>query len=79
MVSEQGFDWIFFAIVGIPLVLAFVELFVPSLSERLIREPARRHRSISTMPMPSATRAGRYARRGRLIAQAAAEGGARGS
>jgi hypothetical protein len=38
VVSEQGFDWIFFAIVGIPLVLALLELFAPGLSERLIRE-----------------------------------------
>jgi hypothetical protein len=27
MVDEQTFDWIFFAIVGIPLILAVVELF----------------------------------------------------
>jgi hypothetical protein len=36
-VNEQTFDWIFFAIVGLPLVVALVELLVPALSERLIR------------------------------------------
>ena len=29
-VSEQGFDWIFFAIVGIPFILGLAELFRPS-------------------------------------------------
>lgn len=36
-VNEQTFDWIFFAIVGIPLFIAIVELLVPGLSERFIR------------------------------------------
>jgi hypothetical protein len=36
-VNEQTFDWIFFAIVGLPLVIALVELLVPALSDRLIR------------------------------------------
>jgi hypothetical protein len=42
VVSEQGFDWIFFGIVGIPFILGLVELFMPGLSERIIREPAGR-------------------------------------
>ena len=37
-VSEKTFDWIFFAIVGIPFVLALVELFSPALSDRFMRE-----------------------------------------
>jgi hypothetical protein len=41
-VSEKTFDWIFFGIVGIPFVLGLLELFMPSLSERIIREPAGR-------------------------------------
>ncbi len=32
----EMFDWIFFCIVGVPLVLALVELFVPSLLESII-------------------------------------------
>jgi hypothetical protein len=42
VVSEQGFDWIFFGIVGIPFILGLVELFMPGLSEGIIREPAGR-------------------------------------
>jgi hypothetical protein len=38
-VSEKTFDWIFFAIVGIPFVLGFVVLFIPGLLEPLIRGP----------------------------------------
>ncbi|MBW4022729.1 MAG: hypothetical protein HIU92_06235 [Proteobacteria bacterium] len=40
-VSEHAFDWIFFAIVGIPFVLALVELFSPDVLERMIRDPNR--------------------------------------
>ena len=36
-VSEKTFDWIFFAIVGIPLVLGFVQLVKPDWLEPLIR------------------------------------------
>ena len=36
-VSEKTFDWIFFAIVGIPLVLGLVELVKPDWLEPLIR------------------------------------------
>jgi hypothetical protein len=40
-VNEQTFDWIFFAIVGLPLIVAIVELLAPALSERLIRSRSR--------------------------------------
>jgi hypothetical protein len=36
-VSEQTFDWIFFAIVAIPLAVALVMLLAPGLIERLVR------------------------------------------
>ncbi len=35
-VHGQWFDWIFFAIVGIPLVLACIQLAVPDMLEPLI-------------------------------------------
>jgi hypothetical protein len=38
-VSEKTFDWIFFAIVGIPFIMGLVEVFNPGLSDRLFREP----------------------------------------
>lgn len=38
VIDHQTFDWIFFAIVGIPLLLAVVELLKPDLLETLIRE-----------------------------------------
>jgi hypothetical protein len=37
-VSERTFDWIFFAIVGIPFIIGLVGLFRPGLLEPLIRE-----------------------------------------
>ncbi|WP_419758114.1 hypothetical protein [Acidisoma sp.] len=37
-VSEKSFDWIFFAIVGIPFVIALVGLLKPDILEPLIRE-----------------------------------------
>jgi hypothetical protein len=37
VVSEQGFDWIFFAIVGIPFILGLVQLAKPDWLEPLIR------------------------------------------
>jgi carbohydrate-binding DOMON domain-containing protein len=37
-VSEKSFDWIFFAIIGIPFVLGVVALLMPNLLEPLIRE-----------------------------------------
>ena len=37
-VSDQSFDWIFFAIVGIPFLIALVGLLKPNLLEPLIRE-----------------------------------------
>ena len=37
-VSEKTFDWIFFAIVGIPFLMALVSLLKPGLLEPLIRE-----------------------------------------
>jgi hypothetical protein len=37
-VSEKSFDWIFFVIVGIPLVLGLVALLRPNLLESFIRE-----------------------------------------
>ncbi len=37
-VSHQTFDWIFFAIVGIPFLLGVVQAAVPDLLEPLIRE-----------------------------------------
>ena len=37
-VSEKTFDWIFFAIVGIPFVIALVGLLKPDILEPLIRE-----------------------------------------
>jgi hypothetical protein len=40
-VSEKTFDWIFFAIVGIPFILGLVSLMKPDLLERIIREPSR--------------------------------------
>jgi hypothetical protein len=39
VVSEQGFDWIFFAIVGIPFIMGLVSLFRPNILERFIRDP----------------------------------------
>ncbi len=36
-VSEKTFDWIFFAIVGIPFLGALLSLFVPNLLEGFIR------------------------------------------
>ena len=36
-VSDQTFDWIFFAIVGVPFVLALLELARPSWLEPLIQ------------------------------------------
>ena len=38
-VSERSFDWIFFAIVGIPLVLALFQLARPDWLEPLVRGP----------------------------------------
>jgi hypothetical protein len=38
MVNNQTFDWIFFAIVGIPFVLALIQLAVPDCLEPLIRD-----------------------------------------
>jgi hypothetical protein len=37
-VSEKTFDWIFFAIVGIPFVVGLVALLKPGLLEPLIRD-----------------------------------------
>ncbi len=37
-VSERTFDWIFFAIVGIPFVIGLVGLLKPGLLEPLIRD-----------------------------------------
>jgi carbohydrate-binding DOMON domain-containing protein len=37
-VSEKTFDWIFFAIIGIPFIIALVGLLKPGLLEPLIRE-----------------------------------------
>jgi hypothetical protein len=37
-VSEKTFDWIFFAIVFIPFLLALIQLFVPDWLEPLVRE-----------------------------------------
>lgn len=37
MVNEQTFDWIFFAIVGIPFVVGLVQLAAPDWLESLIR------------------------------------------
>ena len=37
-VSEKTFDWIFFAIVGIPFIIALVGLLKPGILEPLIRE-----------------------------------------
>lgn len=37
-VSEKTFDWIFFAIVLIPFLLALIQLVVPNWLEPLIRE-----------------------------------------
>jgi hypothetical protein len=42
VVSEQGFDWIFFAIVGIPLILGLVQLAKPDWLEPLIRSKVTR-------------------------------------
>jgi DeoR/GlpR family transcriptional regulator of sugar metabolism len=36
-VSEKTFDWIFFAIVGIPFIIGLVSLFKPNMLERYIR------------------------------------------
>ena len=38
VVSEQGFDWIFFAIIGIPFIMGLVALLKPGLLEPLIRD-----------------------------------------
>ncbi len=37
MVNEQTFDWIFFAIVGIPFVFGLVQLIAPDWMEPMIR------------------------------------------
>jgi hypothetical protein len=37
VVSEQGFDWIFFAIVAIPFIMGIVQLAKPDWLEPLIR------------------------------------------
>ena len=37
-VSHQWFDWIFFAIVGIPWILAIIQLVMPDWLEPLISE-----------------------------------------
>ena len=37
-VSEKTFDWIFFAIVGIPFIMGIVALIKPGLLEPLIRD-----------------------------------------
>ncbi len=36
-VDHQTFDWIFFAIVGLPLILGLIQLAVPDWLEPLIR------------------------------------------
>jgi hypothetical protein len=33
----EMFDWIFFSIVAVPLVLALIDLFIPSLFESIIQ------------------------------------------
>lgn len=38
VINHQTFDWIFFAIVGLPLVFAVIELAKPDWLERWIRE-----------------------------------------
>jgi hypothetical protein len=37
-VSEKSFDWIFFAIVGIPFIMGLASLFVPNMLDRFARE-----------------------------------------
>ena len=37
-VSEKSFDWIFFAIIGIPFVLGLIGLLSPGLMDRFVRE-----------------------------------------
>jgi hypothetical protein len=36
-VSQKTFDWIFFAIIGIPFIIALVGLLLPNLLERFVR------------------------------------------
>jgi len=38
-VSEKTFDWIFFAIVGIPFVIGLFQVAKPDWLEPIIREP----------------------------------------
>lgn len=40
-VSEKSFDWIFFAIVGIPFIMGLVSLLKPDMLEPLIRGSSR--------------------------------------
>jgi hypothetical protein len=37
-VSEKTFDWIFFAIIGIPFIIALTSLFWPNMLERFVSE-----------------------------------------
>lgn len=38
MADHQTFDWIFFAIVGIPFLLGLLQVFIPDFLEPLIRD-----------------------------------------
>ena len=46
MVNHQTFDWIFFAIVGIPFVLGIVQLISPDWLESAVRDRPRQDKRL---------------------------------